>query len=258
MILAIDIGNTHILFGRMDEDLGAQVFRIPTDRADTDFGYAAKMKQILDLHKIDCADFQGAIISSVVPPLTRILASTVRMLTSHEPLVVGAGVKIGLQLCVNDPGTVASDIVAVSVAAKEEYPLPSIVIDMGTAITVNAVDENGRYIGSAILPGVGISLDALAKETALLPHIDIQAPTRAIGVTTVECMKSGIVYGTAGATDALIDRFAAALGREPASIVATGGTAAVIIPHCRHKITEDETLLLKGLFHIWKKNQKCK
>ena len=257
MILAIDSGNTHTTFGCMSEGNRAEpIFRIPTDRAETEFGYAAKMKQVLDLCGIDASAFEGAVISCVVPPVTDVLIRAVRLLTGLDALVVGAGVKTGLHICINDPGTLASDLVAAAVAARDEYPLPCVIVDMGTATTLTAVDERGRYIGGAILPGVGLSLNALAEGTALLPHIEILPPKNAIAVNTVDSMKSGIVYGTAGSIDGLLDRFAEELGREPAAIVATGGMSALIAPYCRHSITVDETLLLKGLVRIWRKNQK--
>ena len=257
MVLAIDSGNTHITFAVIDgRDAFTPVFRIPTDRAETDFGYAAKMKQILDLQGGDLSRGEGAIVSCVVPPLTDVLVRAVRIVTGKDAMVVGAGIKTGLHICINDPGTVASDLVVAAVAAKEEYPLPCIVVDMGTATTLTVVDEKGRYVGGAILPGVGLSLNALAQGTALLPNIEIAAPRNAISANTVECMKSGIVYGTAGAIDGLLERFSEELATPPASIVATGGMSGLICPHCRHSIILDETLLLKGLGLLWRKNQK--
>lgn len=257
MILAIDCGNTHITVGCIHEDGGVESsFRIPTDRSETEYGYAAKLGQIFDLQGIDPKSFCGAVISSVVPPLTDVLVRAVRLMTGKTALVVGAGVKTGLHICINDPGTIASDLVAAAVAAKEEYPLPCIIVDMGTATTLTVVDEKSRYIGGAILPGVGLSLAALAEGTALLPDVELQAPRRAIAANTVESMQSGIVYGTAGSIDGLIDRFESELGRPAASIVVTGGIGGVIAPYCKHPMTADETLLLKGLGIIWQKNQK--
>lgn len=257
MILAIDSGNTHTTFGCLDESNQAiSTFRIPTDKAETEYGYAAKIKQILDLQKKDPLSFEGAVISCVVPPLTDTLVKAVRLITGRDALVVGAGIKTGLHICINDPGTVASDLVAAAVAAKELYALPCIIADMGTATTLTVVDERGRYIGGAIMPGVGLSINALSEGTALLPHIEILPPRTAIATNTVESMKSGIVYGTAGSIDGLIDRFTEALAVPPASIVATGGMSNLICPHCKHDIMLDETLLLKGLGIIWQKNQK--
>ena len=257
MILAIDIGNTHITFGCMDKNnTTANVFRIPTDRSETEYGYAAKLNQILTLAGIAVDSFEGAIISCVVPPLTDTVARAVRLITGRDAMVVGAGIKTGLHICINDPGTVASDLVAAAVAAKELYALPCVIVDMGTATTLTVVDEKGRYIGGSIFPGVGLSIRALAEGTALLPHIEVNPPRNVIAANTVDSMKSGIVYGTAGSIDGSLDRFEEALGTAPATVVATGGMSALICPHCRHQILLDETLLLKGLSIIWHKNQK--
>ena len=256
MILAIDSGNTHTAFGCVENgSVKGEILRIPTDRSETDCGYAAKIRQILELHRVSPEGFEGAVISCVVPPLTDTLRRAVRILTGLDALVVGAGVKTGLHIAINDPGTVAADLVASAVAAKESYPLPCVVIDMGTATTLTVVDGRGRYVGGAILPGVGLSLNALAQGTALLPHIELQPPKSPVAANTVDSMKAGIVYGTAGSIDGLLDRFAEALGEAPASVVATGGISRLIVPHCRHAITLDETLLLRGLWLIWKKNQ---
>ena len=257
MILAIDCGNTHVTFGGVDGHGTVEpILRIPTDRSETDFGYAAKINQTLTLCGLSPSDFEGAAISCVVPPLTDVLVRAVRILTGHTALVVGAGVKTGLHIAINDPGTIASDLVAAAVAVKEEYPLPCVVVDMGTATTVTVVDEKARYIGGAILPGTHLSQKALSEGTALLPHINPQPPRNAIASTTVESMKSGMIYGSAGAIDGLLDRFADELGRDPASIVATGGVSRLVCPYCRHTVTIDEKLLLKGLWLIWKRNQK--
>ena len=257
MILAINSGNTHTTVGCVDQTCRVvSLFQIPTDRCETEFGYAVRIREILSLQGVEMSYVEGAIVSCVVPPVTNTLVRAVRLLIGMPALVVGAGIKTGLQIAINDPGTVASDLVAAAVAAKEEYPLPCVVVDMGTATTLTVVDAKGRYVGGAILPGVELSMNALTQGTALLPNVEITAPKSAIGANTVDCMKSGIVYGTAGAVDGLLDRFLEALDVSPASIVATGGMSATICPHCRHKMHHDPTLLLKGLGAIWKKNQK--
>lgn len=257
MLLAIDCGNTHVTVGVVDADVTVRsVLRIPTDRRETEFGYAAKLRQILELQGTDLAAVRGVAISCVVPSVTDVLVRAARLLTGHEALVVGAGIKTGLPLSVNDPGTVAADLVVAAVAARAEYPLPCIVVDFGTATTVSALDRNGKFIGCAILPGAELSLRALSAETALLPNVEIRAPRSPIGTSTVDCMRSGVVYGAAGSVDGLLDRFTDAMGTAPAVIVATGGLAASIAPHCKHKMETDEALLLKGLRRIWDKNQK--
>ena len=256
MILAIDCGNTHITIGCVDERNTAHaVFRLPTDTRETDHGYAAKFSQILALKEIDVTTIKGVAISSVVPPVTPTLVRAAELLTKKAPLVVGAGVKTGLHIRINDPGTVASDLVVSAVAAKALYPTPCIIVDMGTATTVTALDEAGRFIGGAIAPGVMISLEALAQKTALLPHIDLQPPRSPIGACTVDCMKAGILYGAAGAVDGLIERFKQELRATDPTVIATGGVAPMIVPHCKHEMTEEPDLLLKGLRIIWDKNR---
>lgn len=256
MILAVNVENTHTVFGCVNETGSVQpILKIPTDRAETEFGYAVKMKQVLELYRIEASGLEGAVISSVVPSVTQVMQRAVRMLVGKEPLVVGAGIKTGLHIAIDDPGTVASDLVATAVAVKEAYSLPCIIVDMGTATTLTVVDERGRYVGGAIYPGVGTSLDALAESAALLPGIEVSPPQKIIASNTVDSMKAGIVYGSAGAVDGILDRFAQELGREPAAIVATGCLAEKICPYCRHEIVIDEQLLLKGLGHIWEKNK---
>ena len=254
MILTVDCGNTHVTLGCVDADMNVTaVSRIPTDQADTEFGYAAKFKQIFDLLGIDISKLRGAIVSCVVPPVADVLSRAVHLLTGHTPLMVGAGIKTGLHLFINDPGTVASDLVAAAVAAKELYPLPCIVVDMGTATTVTAIDERGRFIGGAFYPGADISLTALAQRTALLPHIEIQPPQHAISANTVDCMRSGVLYGHASMIDGMIDRIRQEFGKD-LFILATGGMASTVIPLCRHEIHVDEALVLKGLHILYQKN----
>ena len=256
MILAIDVGNTHITFGCLDESNHAKpVLRIPTDLKETEYGYAVKMKEILDLSGVDENKFDGAIISSVVPPVTEMMKQSVRLITGLEPLVVGPGLKSGIKIELDDPGTLAADLIATAVAAKSEYPLPCVIIDMGTATTITVVNKEGSYIGGAILPGIGTSLNALTKGTSLLPSIEIQPPKKAIGKETADAMKSGLIYGNAGSIDGILDQFEKEIGT-PASIVSTGGLGRVVGPYCRHEIIFDSKLLLKGLGIIWKKNSK--
>jgi len=257
MILAINVGNTHTVFGCIrDGEITEPVMRMKTDRNQTEFSYAAQMKNILELSKIDLYEFEGAVISSVVPPLTDIMKKAVKLLIGFNALVVGAGVKSGLHIMIDDPGTVASDLVATAVAAKEEYELPCIILDMGTATTLTLVDEKGRYVGGAIMPGIGVSLNALSEGASLLPRIDITAPKKAIASSTVESMRSGVVFGYAGAIDGIIEKFKNELGGAPATIVSTGGTADLITPYCKNNVISDKYLLLKGLGIIYTKNKK--
>jgi len=255
MILAIDVGNTNIVLGCIDDGKILNIVRIRTDIDQTEAEYAIKLKQLLDLHDIGTGSFEGAIISSVVPPVTGVLKNAVKMLTGREPLVVGPGMKTGMNVRIDDPGTVAGDLVVGSVAAIEYYGYPSIVMDLGTATTMVVIDKAGSFIGGAILPGVKLGLSALSAGTSLLPDISITPPKKAIATNTVDCMRSGAVYGTAATIDGLIDRFEAELGYK-CKLVATGGLASSITAYCSHEIICDNDLLLKGLWTLYQKNRK--
>ena len=256
MLLAIDIGNSNVVIGCLnDKNETTSLFRMVTDQKKTEDEYAAGMKTILQNNGIDCAGFEGAIICSVVPPLTEIFRAAVEKLTGRHALVVGAGIKTGLNIVIDDPATLGSDLAAAAVAAMAQFPLPAIIIDMGTATTITVVDEGNRFIGGAIVPGVALSMNALSGGTSLLHKVPIEAPKKCISGTTTECMQSGAVYGNAALLDGMISRFEKELGK-PASLVATGGIAPKIIPHCSHEIIYDEDLLLKGLGIIYRKNTK--
>lgn len=256
MLLAIDIGNSNVVIGCLDRDnQTTALFRMVTDLKKTEDEYAAGMKTILEYNHVDCSAFEGAIICSVVPPLTEIFRIAVEKIIGCRALVVGAGVKTGLNIMIENPASLGSDIVAASVAAMSEFPQPVIVIDMGTATTVTVVDRGNRYIGGAIVPGVVLSMNALSSGTSLLQKVPIEAPKKGICTTTTESMQSGAVFGNAAMLDGMIDRFEQELGCK-ASLVATGGIAAKIIPHCCHDIVYDENLLLKGLGIIYRKNKR--
>ena len=212
MILAIDTGNTHTVIGCIHANGEiVEIMRIESNLYKTEYEYAASIKLVLELNGVDLSEIEGAVISSVVPPLTVVLKKAVKIVTGVDSLVLGAGVKTGLPIVIDDPGTIAADLVATAVAAKEYYPLPCIIIDMGTATTVTVVDSKGRYIGGAILPGVSLSMNALTTGTSLLPKIELTPPNKVIASNTVECMKSGIIYGAAGAIDGVLSRFTEAL-----------------------------------------------
>ena len=256
MLLTIDIGNSNVVIGCLNKDNKTQcLLRMVTDLKKTEDEYAAGMQTILTHNGIDCRRFEGAIICSVVPPLTEIFRTAVQKLTGHKALVVGAGIKTGLNILIEDPASLGSDLVAAAVAAIADFPLPVIVIDMGTATTLTVIDEGNRFIGGAIVPGVALSMNALSGGTSLLHKVPIEAPKKYISDTTTACMQSGAVYGNAALLDGMIDRFEAELGKK-ATVVATGGIAPKIIPHCKREIVYDEDLLLKGLGIIYRKNTK--
>ncbi|SFK46557.1 pantothenate kinase [Lachnospiraceae bacterium KH1T2] len=255
MILAIDMGNTNIEVGCVDDDRIHFTERIATDIRKTELEYAVLLKTVLELHNIDPEEITGAIISSVVPPLTHIIKQAIRMLLHFSPMVVGAGLKTGLNIRMDNPASVGADLVVDSVAGMHEYGAPLIIIDMGTATTISVLDKNNNYSGGAIIPGVRVSLEALVGQTSQLPRISLGAPKKCIGKNTIDCMKSGIINGQAALIDGMIDRFRDELGYD-ARVIATGGLAKVIIPHCRHEIHLDNMLMLKGLKYIYDKNVK--
>lgn len=255
MILTIDIGNTNIVIGCFEKDRLLFLERFSTDQEATSLEYATIFKETLDLHEIPPGQIQGGILSSVVPSVTGTVKEAAEKYTGARILVVGPGIKTGIRLNVDDPAAQGSDLVVGAVAGVHCYPVPQIIIDMGTATTVSVIDRTGAYIGKMILPGLAISLDALAGRTAQLPRISLDPPKKLIGSNTVDSMKSGILYGNAGALDGLIDRINEELG-EHCTVVATGGLARTVIPLCRHKIILEEDLLLKGLLILYHKNAK--
>ncbi len=255
MILAIDIGNTNIVIGKYKNDTLTYVTRMVTDAHKSESEYAVNIKSILSLDKSDSDEIEGAIISSVVPPLTRTIKSAISMLYGVEAIVVGPGVKTGINLQVDNPAQVGADLICACVGAYNKYPAPVIIIDMGTATKIMVVDNLGTFMGVSIAPGVELSQKALSGGTAQLPQISLEAPSRVIAKNTVECMKSGVIFGNASMIDGMIERIEKELGFS-SKIVATGGYSSSVIPHCKNDITLDENLLLDGLYTIYKKNPK--
>ena len=255
MILAIDVGNTNIVAGCIEQGEIRNIFRISTMAGETEAEYAIKLKQVLEFYGVEPRGFEGAIISSVVPPVTEAVSRAVHDITGLRCMIVGPGMKTGMNLRVDDPGTVAGDLIVGSVAAMSCYGAPVIVLDMGTATTMVVIDKNNCYIGGAIIPGVNLSYAALASGTSLLPTISIEAPKKAIATETVDSMRSGAVYGTAAMIDGMIDRMEGELGYG-CKVVATGGIAKAVVRHCKHDIILDNDLLLKGLWVLYEKNKK--
>ena len=254
MILAIDVGNTNIVLGCIDGGKIADVVRIHTDTRETEAEYTVKLKEILSAYGMDLTAVDGAILSSVVPPVTEAIRRAIKQLTGNDCLVVGPGIKTGMNIRVDDPGTVAGDLIVGGVAAMQFYGAPAIVLDLGTATTTTVIDADGSFRGGAIMPGVKLSYAALAAGTSLLPEISITPPQNCISTNTVDCMRSGAVYGTAAMIDGLIDRMEAELGMK-CKVVATGVLAFSVVSFCRHEIACDDDLLLKGLWYLYGKNK---
>ena len=254
MILAIDVGNTNIVVGCIDDLKTYFIERLSTNRTKTELEYAVDLKNVLDIYHIKKTEIEGCIISSVVPQITNIVKLAAEKILKKNAIVLGPGVKTGLNIMMDNPGQLGADQVADAVAGISGYPVPLILIDMGTATTASVVNSKKQYVGGMILPGVGVSLDALTARASQLSGISIDAPRHVIGKNTIECMKSGVLYSNAAALDGSIDRIEEELG-EKATVVATGGLAKKIVPHCKREIILDEELLLRGLLIIYEKNK---
>ncbi len=253
MLLAIDIGNTAISLGGFEEKTLAFVARISTDIAKTSDEYAARLLQVLSLYGVKREEIDGAILSSVVPPLTDVMKRAVRFLYQTEALVVGPGIKTGLGIHCDNPSSVGADIIAACVAAYARYGSSALIVDMGTATNMMVVNGRGTFVGVSIMPGVRMGLDSLADETAQLPHVSLEAPRSVIGKNTADCMKSGVIFGNACMIDGMIDRIRAEM-RETLPVIATGEFAPLILPHLAHEVILDEHLVLEGLRLIYHKN----
>ena len=254
MILAIDIGNTNIVLGCFDDEKILFRERLSTNHTATVLEYAATIKTAFEMYDIKTKDIDGAIISSVVPAVTSTVKSAIEKYIGTRVLVIGPGIKTGLSIMIDNPSQLGSDLVVDAVAGISEYPVPLVIVDMGTATTVSVVDKNKQYIGGMIIPGLAVSHDALISRTSQLSKIAFEKPKKIIGSNTVECIKSGLLYGNAGTIDGLCERIEGELG-EKCTVVATGGLSSVIAPLCKRDIIIDEDLLLKGLMIIYNKNK---
>ena len=255
MILAVDIGNSNVVVGGVD---GKQIefeARLRTDSTKTSDEYCIDLKNILDIYHIDRTQIEGAIIGSVVPQVLNTFQTAIMKLTGKKALVVGPGLKTGLNIAIENPAQTGADLVVGCVAALREHKSPMIVVDMGTATTMVVLDKNGSLVGGAISPGVKISMDALTGGTALLPGLQLDRPKKAIGRNTIDCMRSGIMMGAACMIDGLIERMEEELGCKT-TVVATGGIARFVLPMCRREIIYDKDLIIKGLSHLYYENKR--
>ena len=255
MILTVDIGNSNVVLGGVEEKRIVFKARIVTDPIKTSDQYCAELKTMLELFGIYPQDIEGSIIASVVPPVLNSFRTAVRKLTGKNCLVVGPGLKTGLNILIDSPAQTGADLVVGAVAALREYRPPLIVVDMGTATTISVLDQNGSLIGGCVCPGVKISLDALTNRTALLPGISLDQPKRAIGRNTIDCMRSGIMLGTACMLDGLIERMENELGMKT-TVLLTGGIGKFILPMCQTKMIYEEDLLTKGLAIPYQENRR--
>lgn len=255
MILAVDIGNSNIVLGCFEGERIHFIERLSTNQDSTSLEYTVLIKNILELNQLSNLSFQGGIISSVVPSVTQTVKDAMIRLTDAPVMVVGPGIRTGLKIMLDNPAQLGSDRVADAIAAIHEYPCPLIIIDMGTATTISVIDRDKNFLGGMIIPGLKVSLESLSMRTSQLPKISLDPPKKVVGSNTVDCMRSGILYGTAAGLDGSIERIEEELG-EPCTVISTGGMAKTVVPFCRHKIIIDDLLLLKGLMLIYNKNKK--
>lgn len=253
MVLVVDIGNTNIVLGCFDGDKIIFRERISSTQKSTDLEFAVSIKTALEMYSVHLEDLTGVIMSSVVPSITNTFKRAIEKLCGIKPLVVGPGIKTGLSILIDNPAQLGSDLVVDAVAGINEYPVPQIIIDMGTANTYSVIDSKKNYIGGMITTGMSVSTDALIGRTAQLPKIAFDRPKRLIGKNTVDCLQSGIMYSTACSIDGVVERIEEELG-EKCTVIATGGLANLIIPLCKRDIILDEDLMLKGLINIYKRN----
>ncbi len=255
MILAVDVGNTNIVFGGYDGDRLQFISRMSTQVSRMEDQYAIRLKDILSLYGFTPDTVDGCAISSVVPPVTEPLAKGISKLCGVKPLVVSPGVKTGLNIKIDDPSILGSDLACAAVAAKSKYPMPCIFIDIGTCLKIFALDKTGALLGGAIAPGVRLSFEALSSKTASLPLIGAQPVEKIIGTNSPDSMRAGVITGMACMVDGMIERYEEILG-EKASIVATGGYSSLIAPLCKRSTELNPDLVLEGLRIIYNKNLK--
>ena len=254
MILTIDIGNSNIVLGGVRDDEIVFEARLRTDATKTSDQYCVDLKILLDVYGVKPEEVEGTIIASVVPQVLNSVQTAIKKLTGMQSLVVGPGLKTGLNIRLENPSQTGADLVVGAVAALKEHKPPMIIIDMGTATTMTVLDETGALIGGCICPGVKISMDALTERTALLPGLQLDAPKKAIGRNTIDCMRSGIMMGTASMLDGMVARMEQELGSK-ATVVVTGGIAKFIVPMCVTPMHYDKDLLVKGLAALYRENK---
>ena len=255
MILTVDIGNSNIVLGGVKDDEIVFEARLRTDATKTSDEYCIDLKMILDVYEVKPTDIEGSIIASVVPQVLNSMQTALRKLTGKKSLVVGPGLKTGLNIAIDNPSQAGADLVVGCVAALREHKAPMIIVDMGTATTIMVVDKNGAMVGGAIMPGVKISMDALTDRTALLPGLQLDQPKKAIGRNTIDCMRSGLMLGAACMIDGMIQRMEEELGYET-TVIATGGIAKFVVPMCRRSIVYDKDLIVKGLAALYRDNKR--
>ena len=253
MLLAADIGNTNIVFGGIQGDRILFRARIATDRNKSSDQYAVTILKLLKVYGVEPEQISDCIISSVVPPVLNGVRTGLQKLLNIKPMVVGAGLKTGIKILADDPARVGSDRIVAAVGALRDHPAPLILIDMGTATTLEAVGRGNTYLGGCIIPGVRTALNGMVERCAQLPSISLEQPDRVIGRNTEDCLRSGVLCGAAAMLDGMVERLEQEMG-ETATVLATGGIAPLVVPLCKRKMVLEDDMILKGLMVIYEKN----
>lgn len=254
MLLTIDVGNSNIKFGVYDGEELHRIIKLSTDSHKTADEFAVELYTLFQVYSVDCFSIDSCIICSVVPRITNRLKAAVKSVTGIDALVVGPGIKTGVNIQIDDPATLGADLVVACAAAQSMATLPCVVISMGTATAMFVIDKQKRMLGGSIAPGVSISLDALTAHGALIPSIALNAPQNVIGKNTDDSIRSGVVIGTACMIDGMIRKIEEEIG-EKCSVIATGGIAVMIVNSCSHEILLKDDLILEGLRIIYDKNK---
>lgn len=256
MVLTVDIGNSNIVLGGYEDGKLTFFTRYATELKMEADQYAVELRGLFSLHGVDTAAITDVVISSVVPGITALVAGALRRLVDAEPLFLLPGKsRTGVVVDIDNPAEIGADLLACAIAAKQRFPMPCIIVDMGTATKLTALDKNGNLCGVSITPGVFISQEALKMRTSTLRGIELEAPKHAIGRNTSDSLKSGAVFGNAAMVDGLVERFDEELGGG-STVVGTGGVARKILACCRHKIIYEPDLLLDGLYRYYLLNKK--